>query len=281
METTVSSTSQTVVIGPDHPTRIIGERINPTGRKKFGAAILAGNLAVLRAEAIAQVEAGADILDVNVGAAGADEVALMPQAIEIIMDAVDVPLCFDSPNPKAIEAGLKAYKGKALINSVNGEEKSLSAVLPLAAEYNAAVIGLCMDDDGIPDTPEGRLRVAEKLLERAGALGIGPEDILFDPLVLAVSADTKAAALTLNTARLIREKLGVNMTLGASNVSFGLPGRQAINSSFLTMALFAGVNAPISNPIKEKETVIVADLLLGRDDFAMNYITHFRAGQNA
>lgn len=277
METIVSSAKQTVAIGPEHPTRIIGERINPTGRKKFGAAILEGNLEVIRDEAIAQVEAGADILDVNVGAAGADEVALMPQAAEIVMEAVNVPLCFDSPNPKALEAGLKVYEGKALINSVNGEEKSLETVLPLVAEHQTAVIGLCMDDDGIPDTAEGRLRVAEKIVERAGKLGIGPEDILIDPLVLAVSADSKAGLLALDAVKLIRDTLGVNMTMGASNISFGLPNRPVINAGFLTMAILLGVNAPISNPLKEKETVLVADLLLGRDDFAMNYITYFRS----
>ncbi|MBN1285066.1 MAG: dihydropteroate synthase [Anaerolineae bacterium] len=279
METIISSAKQTVVIGPDHPTRIIGERINPTGRKKFAAAILEGKLEVVRDEAIAQVEAGADILDVNVGAAGADEAALMPEAAKLIMAAVDVPLCFDSPNPKALGAGLAVYGGKALINSVNGEEKSLDAVLPLAAAHKAAVIGLCMDDDGIPGTAEGRLRVAEKIVERAGKLGIGPEDILIDPLVLTVSADSKAGLLTMETIRLIKAKLGVNMTMGASNISFGLPNRPVINANFLTMAILLGINAPISNPLKEKETVLVADLLLGRDEFAMNYITYFRAHQ--
>jgi 5-methyltetrahydrofolate--homocysteine methyltransferase len=277
METTLASAKQTVVISPDNPTRIIGERINPTGRKKFAAALLAGDMDAVRGDAIAQVEAGADILDVNVGAAGADEVALMPEAVKTVMDAVDVPLSFDSPNPKALEAALAVYEGKPLINSVNGEEASLDAILPLAAEHNTAVIGLCMDDNGIPATAEGRLRVAEKILDCAGQFGIGPEDILIDPLVLTVGSDSKAATVTMDAIRLIRAELGVNMTMGASNVSFGLPDRHTINAAFLTMSILLGINAPITNPLKDKMTVLAANLLLGRDDFAMNYITYFRA----
>lgn len=183
METLISSATKTVCISPDHPTRIIGERINPTGRKQFAAALIEGDLGMVRNDAIAQVKAGADILDVNVGAAGADEVALMPRAARVVMEAVDVPICFDSPNPKALEAGLAVYEGKALINSVNGEENLLQTVLPLVAEHRAVVIGLCMDDNGIPDTAEGRLRVAGKIIERAGKVGIGPENILIDPPV--------------------------------------------------------------------------------------------------
>ncbi len=279
METIVSSAAKTVVIAPDQPTRIIGERINPTGRKKFAAALLEGNLDVVRAEALAQVEAGAAILDVNVGAAGADEVALLPAAARVIMEATDTPLCFDSPNPKALEAALKIYTGKALINSVNGEEKSLANVLPVIAEHKAAVIGLCMDDNGIPPTAEGRLAVARKIIARAGALGIPPEDILIDCLAMTVGADAKAATVTLEAIRLARRELGVNMTLGVSNVSFGLPDRHLINSAFLPMVILAGVNAPIVNPLKECGIVAAADLLMGRDEYAMHYITYCRAQQ--
>lgn len=279
METIISSATQTVVIAPDQPTRIIGERINPTGRKKFAAMILEGNMEIVRDEAIAQVKAGAAILDVNMGAAGADEVALLPEAAKIVMEATDAPLCFDSPNPKALEAALKVYPGKALINSVNGEERSLSAILPIVAEHKAAVIGLCMDDNGIPSTPEGRLAVARKIVDRAGRLGIPPEDILIDCLAMAVGADTKAATVTLEAIRRVRQELGMNMTLGASNISFGLPDRHLINSTFLAMAILMGVNAPIVNPINDYGTVVTADLLLGRDDFAMNYITYFRSKQ--
>ncbi len=279
METTVSSAKQTVIISPEHPTRIIGERINPTGRKKFAAALAEGDLDIIRRDAIAQVEAGADILDVNVGAAGVDEISLMPQAVQMVMEVTDAPLSIDSSNPAVIQAGLEAYEGKALVNSVNGEEAAMAAILPLVAEHGAAVIGLCMDDDGIPSTPEARLAVARKLIARAGEYGIPPEDILIDPLVLTVGSDTKAASVTLETARLVRAELGMNMTMGASNVSFGLPNRPAINASFLTMGILRGVNAPISNPMKEKETVLVADLLMGKDDFAMNYIAYFRAQQ--
>ena len=281
METRIASATQAVVIAPDQPTRIIGERINPTGRKKFAAAILEGNLDVVRAEALAQVAAGAAILDVNVGAAGADEVTLLPQAVRIITEATDVPLCFDSPNPKALDAALKAYTGKALINSVNGEEKSLSAVLPLVAEYGAAVIGLCMDDDGIPPTAEGRLAVARKIIDRAGALGIPPEDVLIDCLAMTVGADSQAATVTLDAIRLARRELGVNMTLGVSNISFGLPDRHLVNSVFLPMAILAGVNAPIVNPMRDAGIVAAADLLMGRDEYAMAYITYCRAQQAA
>ncbi|GAB4442389.1 MAG: hypothetical protein Kow00120_11270 [Anaerolineae bacterium] len=279
METIVTSARQTVVIAPDQPTRIIGERINPTGRKKFAAAILEGNLDVVRDEAIVQVEAGAAILDVNVGAAGADEVALLPEAVRLITEAVDAPLSFDSANPKALEAALKVYAGKALINSVNGEEKSMAAILPVVAEYKAAVIALCMDDDGIPPTPEGRLAVAQKIIERAGALGIPPEDILIDCLAMTVGADSKAATVTLEAIRRVRAELGMNMTLGASNVSFGLPDRHLINSTYLAMALLAGVNAPIANPMRDYGTIAAADLLLGRDEYAMNYIRYCRSMQ--
>jgi 5-methyltetrahydrofolate--homocysteine methyltransferase len=277
METTLASASKTVGIAPGQPTRIIGERINPTGRKKLAATLLEGNLEMVQAEAIAQVEAGADILDINVGAAGVDEVALLPEAVKAAMEAVDVPLSLDSPNPKALEAALKVYQGKALVNSVNGEERSLQAVLPLVAAHKAAVIGLCMDDDGIPPTAEGRLAVAGKIVARAGALGIPPEDILIDCLAMAVCSDSNAATVTLETIRLVRQELGVNMTLGVSNVSFGLPDRHAINSTYLTMAIMAGVNAPIVNPSRDRGTVLIADLLMGRDDFAANYISHYRA----
>ena len=265
---------------------LLGERINPTGKKKLAAALAAGDLEVVRQEALAQVEAGADILDVNVGAAGVDEVDLLPQAVKLVLETVDVPIAVDTANGEALAAALVAHKeanpdGKALVNSVNGEEASLERVLPLVAEYGTAVIGLCMDDDGIPGTPEKRLEVAKKIIKRAGAHGIGPENILIDCLALTVGADSKAGWITLETIRMVKEELGVNLALGASNVSFGLPDRETMNGTFLAMAIQRGLNCPIVDAAKVGHFILAADLALGRDDYAMRYIKAFRKRQKA
>jgi 5-methyltetrahydrofolate--homocysteine methyltransferase len=270
-----------VIIGGDRPTVVIGERINPTGKKNLAAALLAGNLEIVRREALAQVEAGADVLDVNVGAAGVDEVGLLPKAVRMVMETVDVPVCIDTPDAKALAAALAVHKelapaGKPLINSVNGEEASLASVLPLVAEYGAAVIGLCMDDEGIPPTPERRLAVAKKIVERAEAMGIPRENVVIDCLALTMGADTKAGWTTLETIRLVREELGANMALGASNISFGLPEREVINGAFVAMAIAAGVTCPIVDAAKVRPYTLAADLALGRDDYAMRYIRAFR-----
>ncbi|RPI95216.1 MAG: pterin-binding protein, partial [Chloroflexi bacterium] len=219
MQTILKSAASEVIIAPDQPVVIIGERINPTGRKAFSAELQAGDLSRIAKDAEAQALAGANVLDVNVGAAGVDEVKLLPEAIRIVQDTVDLPICLDSPNPAALEAGLKVIQGRALINSVNGEKNKLTSVMPLVAEYGAAVIALCMDDTGIPATPGQRLEVAASILNAARSHGIAPEDILFDPLVLAVGADSAAGGVTLETARMIRSQTGCNMTAGASNVS--------------------------------------------------------------
>ncbi len=278
MHTIVSSSSKTVTIGDGH-TRLIGERINPTGRKKLTAALVAGDLDLVRQEAINQVEAGADLIDVNVGAAGVDEVALLPEAVRVVMAAVDAPLSIDTANPAALQAALEVYEGRALVNSVNGKEKSLDEVLPLIAAYDAAVIGLTMDDDGIPNDPEQRLAIATKIVERAEALGIGRERLLIDCLAMTVGADWKASMVTLQTIRMVKEQLGVNLALGASNVSYGLPDRETINRAYLPMVIMAGVSCPIVNVAKVRDVVLATDLLLGRDEFAMNYIQYFRARQ--
>jgi len=286
METVLKSAKKTVVIGPDKPTVIIGERINPTGRKSLAKALVEGNMDVLPKEATAQVEAGADVLDVNVGAAGVDEVAVLPQAVRMVMETVDVPICIDSADEKALEAALEMHKklapeGKPLINSVNGEEDRLEKVLPLVAKYNAAVIGLCMDDDGIPETAEARLAVARKIVERAGALGIPPEDILIDCLALTVGADSKAGLVTLGAIKMVRDELGVNQTLGASNISFGLPEREVINWVMLGMGIQNGLNAPIVNAAKVRPAILAADLLLGRDDYSMRYLKAYKKRKKA
>ncbi len=281
METILKSAKKSVVISPERPTVLIGERINPTGRKRLAAALGEGNLEIIRHEAEVQVEAGADVLDVNVGAAGVDEVDLLPKAVRIVMETVDAPICIDSADIEALRAALAVHKelapeGKPLINSVNGEEERLEKVLPLVAEYGAAVIGLAMDDDGIPAESAKRLAVARKIVERAGALGIPPEDILVDCLALTVGADSQAGVVSLGAMRMVREELGVNMTLGASNVSFGLPEREVINWAFLAMAIQNGLNCPIVNVAEVRPAILAADLLLGRDEYAMRYIKAYK-----
>jgi 5-methyltetrahydrofolate--homocysteine methyltransferase len=284
MKTILKGVGKKVVISEDRPTVILGERINPTGKKKLAAALVAGDLEIIRQEALAQVDAGADILDVNVGAAGVDEVDLLPKAVKLVMETVDVPICIDTPDGKALAAALATHKelnpdGKPLVNSVNGEEASLKRVLPLVAEYGTAVIGLCMDDDGIPETPEARLAVAKKIVERADEHGIAKEDILIDCLALTVGADSKAGWTTLEAIRMVKEELGVNMALGASNVSFGLPDRETINGVFLGMAIQRGLNCPIVDAAKVAHYIQAADLALGRDEYAMRYLKAYRKRQ--
>ena len=276
METILKGTGSSVHIAPDRPTVLIGERINPTGRKKLAAELVAGNVEIVKDEALAQVAAGADVIDVNVGAVGVDQVTLLPRAVEMVQEAVDVPISIDTPDLAALAAALKVYQGKPLVNSVNGEEKHLSRILPLVAENEAAVIGLCMDEGGISDNPHRRLEIARKIVERAQALGIPREDVLIDCLALTVGADSKAALVTLEAIRLIRAELGVNMTLGASNVSFGLPDREVLNWAFLAIAIREGVNAPIVNADRVRQAILAADVLLGRNEFAMRYIKDYR-----
>jgi 5-methyltetrahydrofolate--homocysteine methyltransferase len=281
LTTTISSKTQTLEISRNKPTAIIGERINPTGRKKVLTALQEGNFDIVRQDAITQVEAGAAILDVNAGVPGADEPELIKQVMANIMEVTDVPLCIDSNNPNALAAALAMYEGKALVNSVNGEEDSLAAVLPLVKEHGAAIIGLCMDDNGIPETPEQRLAVAGKIIERAGKLGIPVEDIVIDPLVLTLGTNSDSAQITLETIRLLVEKFGVNVTMGASNISFGMPDRKYLNAAFMTMAIQAGVTCPISNPlvIEISAGILAADLAMGRDEWGMRWIKAYRNRQ--
>lgn len=281
MQTNLKGPSTVVTIGPDEPTVIIGERINPTGRKVFSAELQAGDLSRLPRDAQAQADAGARVLDVNVGAASVDEVALLPRAVQIVQDAVDLPVSLDSANPDALAAALKVCKGRALVNSVNGEADKMKAVFPLVAEYGAAVIALCMDDSGIPATPQDRLAVAEKLLETARGYGIAPDAILLDPLVMNIGADDKAGRITLETAHQIRGRLGCNMTSGASNASHGMPDRDLLNTVYLALLRQAGVNAPICNPLKNGLAVRAIDLMLGFDEWGMNYIQLYRLLQKA
>jgi len=243
------------------------------------AALQAGNFDIVRKDALDQVAAGAAVLDVNAGVPGADEPVLLQQVMRTVMEVVDVPLCIDTADPDALAAALAIYQGKALVNSCNGEERALSAVLPLVKEHGAAVIALCMDDDGIPDSAEGRVRVADRIINRAAALGIPPEDVVVDPLALTMGADSNAGRVALDTIGLIVKEFGSNITMGASNISFGMPDRKFINSTFLVMAIHAGLTCPITNPLVPEVAVAVlaADLSMGRDEYGMRWIQAYRA----
>ncbi|MGD8656159.1 MAG: dihydropteroate synthase [Desulfobacterales bacterium] len=283
MTTIVGSASKQVSISRQLPTAIIGERINPTGRKKLQEELKAGNLDTVKADAIAQIEAGAVILDVNAGVPGADEPALLVQMIEVLTELTDVPLCIDTANVEALEAALKVYSGKALVNSINGEEEKLQTVLPLIKQYDAAVIGLTMDDEGIPKTLEKRIEIAGKIIDRATQLGIAVEDIVIDPLAMSVGADDQAGKMALDAVEAIVQKFGVNITMGCSNISFGIPDRELLNSAFLAMAIRCGLTCPITNPLFEEVviSILAADLAMGRDEFATNWIEGFRKRQQA
>ena len=281
LTTHVSSKTKKVEINRANPTVIIGERINPTGRKSMLKALQEGNFDVVRSDAKKQVEAGAKILDVNAGVPGADEPALLQKVITTVMEVTDIPLCIDTADPEALEAALKAYEGKALVNSANGEERSMGAVLPLVKEYGAAVIGLCMDDDGIPSTADARLKVASKIIERAGKLGIPPEDVVIDPLALTMGSDHTAGLVAMQTIEKVIAEFGVNITMGASNISFGLPDRKYINATFIAMAIHAGLTCPITNPLEPEVRIAIkaADLAMGRDEYGMAWIKAFRERQ--
>lgn len=272
MKTILRGTSQEVIIDTNGPVVIIGECINPTRRKKLVSTLQEGNFDYVLELAESQIKAFADVLDVNVGYPGVDDVKLLPETVLAIKARFDIPLCLDSPNPRAIEAALKVAGGKCLINSVNGEEKSMSALIPIAREYGAAIIALAMDDEGITHDPEKRLKVAEKILERAVKAGIKEEDVIVDPLAMAVSADPRACLVTLETIKLVHDKLGLNITQGASNISFGLPERDVLNAVHMTLSILNGLTCPIANPEKIAVTVRAADLILGRDDFAIRYV---------
>lgn len=275
VETRVRSATQEVLIDYNGPTVLIGERINPTGKKKLAAALKVGDIDVVRKEALSQVEAGANILDVNVVISGVDEISLLPKIVEAIAESIEVPLSIDINSPKALEAALKVYDGKPIVNSVTGEDKSLNTILPLVKEYKTAVIGLTIDESGIPKDPEKRLDIARKIIERAGAFGIPREDIIIDCLALTVGVDYSAALVTIEAIRKVREALGVNQTLGASNLSFGLPDRGVINHAFLAIAIEAGVTCPTVDVAKVSATVLATDLLLGRDRFAQRYLRDY------
>lgn len=278
MHTILKSEKKEVIIGIDKPFVIIGEKLNPTGIKKLGQALVERNMDYVKHLAKRQVDWGADVLDVNVGHPQIEEAEVMPLVVEAVQSVVDVPLCIDSNEPKILEAGLNAIRGgKPLVNSVNGEEKQLSTVLPIVKARGAAVIGLTIADDGIPPTAEGRLAAAAKVIERAAKIGIPIEDIIIDPLVMTVGHNSSAALVTLKAIELIKNEFGVNISLGASNVSFGLPDRHSVNAAMLSIAMLTGATTSITDPIKLGSTIRATDLLLGRDANSMRYLKYFRA----
>jgi len=276
METVIKSALSEVIIGNEMPFVVIGEKINPTGRKKLAAEIKDRNYEYILGIAQKQIDAGADILDINVGVPGIDEITVLPELAKLISESFDVPICLDSANHNALAAALAVLPGKPLVNSVNGEEASLDAVLPVVKDFGVAVIGLTMDDNGISNNFETRLAIAEKILTRAVQIGIPENDVVIDPLVLTVGADSNAGFVTLKTIELVSKKFGVNINLGASNVSFGLPDRHIINQAFLSLAIGFGATCAITDPVNLTGIIRATDLLVGRDSNAMRYIKNYR-----
>ena len=283
MHTVVQSASKTVTIGHDQPFVIIGERINPTGRKKFQELLRAGDLSTIAVDVESQVKGGADMLDVNMGVPLTDEPALLSKAIKMIQGMTDMPICIDSSVIEALQAGLEAYEGKALVNSMTGEDDRMELILPLIKKHNAAIIALPNDEIGIPATAAERIVITEKIIRTVEKHGISLDNLVIDPLAMTVGADPDAVKITLETIHLIREKFGLNMTLGASNISFGLPNRHALNAAFLPAAMSHGLTCAVMDARTPaiNEAVRAADLLLGMDQWGGNWITRFRAQEAA
>ncbi len=277
-KTVVSSHKKEIIIGFDQPFCIIGERINPTGRKKLAAEMLAGDYSTVERDAVAQVEAGARMLDVNAGIPLADEPKILADTIHLVQSLVDVPLSIDSSIVAALEAGLDAYQGKALVNSVTGEEERLEEVLPLIKKYGAAVVAISNDETGISEDPEERFKVAKKIVNRAQDYGIKPEDVVVDPLVMPIGALGGAGLQVFSIVRRLRDELGVNTTCGASNISFGLPSRHGMNAIFLAMAAGAGMTSAILNPLHAEEMtgIMASDVLLAKDPNCKRWIRKYR-----
>ena len=277
-DTVIASHSREVAIGFDRPFVIIGERINPTGRKILAEEMKVGNYDRVVADAIAQVQAGAHMLDVNAGIPLADEPAMLAEAVKLVQSATDVPLSIDSSIVAALQSGLEVYRGKALVNSVTGEEDRLETVLPLVARHGAAVVAISNDESGISEDPDVRFEVARKIVERAQDHGISPSDVVVDPLVMPIGAINAAGQQVMHLVRRLRGELKVNTTCGASNVSFGLPNRNGINSAFLTMAIGAGMTSAITNPLHAEvmQAVLGADVMMGKDPDCARWIARYR-----
>ena len=284
MHTVLSSATKEVVIGDDQPFRLIGERINPTGRRIFQEQLRAGDLSAIERDVAAQVAGGADVLDINMGVPLTDEPALLKKAIQLVQSLTDLPICIDSSVVEALEAGLSVYHGRALVNSVTAEDDRMAEILPLVKRYGAAVIALPNDHDEIPMEADKRLVLTRKILETAvGTYGLAPEDIVIDPLAMPIGADPTIVKTAYDTIQRIRDEFGLNMTLGASNVSFGMPGRHTINATFLPMAMTVGLTSAIMDTRTPQivEAVKAADLLLGHDEWGSAWIAAHRARQAA
>jgi len=277
-QTTISSATREVVIGDDRPFVVIGERINPTGRKLLAEEMRAGDFSRVERDVLAQVEAGAHMLDVNAGIPLADEPAILAQTIRLVQSLTDLPLSIDSSIVEALEAGLAAYQGKALVNSVTGEEERLERVLPLVKKYGAAVVAISNDETGISEDPDVRFAVAKRIVERALDFGIPREDVIVDPLLMPIGAMPRAGRQVFRILGRLRDELKVNSTCGASNVSFGLPNREGINGTYLSMAIACGLTSAITNPIVEgvRSAVMAADVLMGNDAECGRWIRAFR-----
>ena len=267
-----------VRIGDGYPFRIIGERINPTGRKQLTEELKVMDMTTVKMDAAAQVAAGAAVLDLNAGIPGFDEPAMLSAVVQAVHEVVDVPLCIDSSTPEALEAAVPLAQGKVLINSVTAEDHSLERLLPLVKKFGAAVIGMANDSDGISMDPIVRLAAARKIVDAAADHGIPREDIIIDPLTMPIGAAPDAATSMFDTMRLIREELGVNLSCGASNISFGMPDRRGIDATFLSMSIMGGMNTAITNPLHEqgRKAILAADLLLGRDEYGAAWIAEHR-----
>ncbi len=278
METVITGKDCEVKFGLDLPTVIIAERINPTGRKALAEELKQGKLDMVKEDAKAQAQAGAEIIDINVGAVGVDEVDLLPKAVKAVMEVVPNPICIDSSNPKALAAAMEVCPYKVLINSVTGEEKSMEEMMPLVKESGSALVCLACDDAGIPNEVEKRLEIAKKIIDKADSLGIKREDLVFDCLVMTNSTDSNSGKVTLETMRRLTSEYGVATTMGASNISFGMPNRDLLNIHFITMSIINGLCAPITDPLIEglRPAMRAADFLAGRDPYGMKYITDYR-----
>jgi len=274
METILSSKTKTVIVGPNHPFTIIGERINPTGRKLLAKEMAAGNFSRVEKDALAQVEAGAHVLDVNAGIPLADEPAILAQTIQLVQSLTDLPICIDSSVIEALKRGLEVVEGKPLVNSVTGEEESMEAVLPLVKKHGAAVIAISNDEDGVSQDPDVRFAVAKKIIERAMDHGIAKEDIIVDPLIMPIGAVPQSGQEFFRLLHRIKTELDVNTTGGASNISFGLPNRHGINAHFISAAIANGMTSAITNPCEEsiRQGIRVGDMLAGNDENCMNWI---------
>ena len=277
--TVLSGPGGELAIGDEHPFRIIGERINPTGRAQLTEELKAMDMATVQRDAVAQVEAGAAVLDLNAGIPGFDEPTMLSAVVKAVHEVVDVPLCIDSSTPEALEAAVPFAQGKVLINSVTAEAGSLERLLPLVKRFGAAVIGMANDEEGISMDPQVRHAAARAIVEAAADHGIDRADVIIDPLTMPIGAAGDAATSMFETVRLIREDLGVNVSCGASNISFGMPDRRDIDAVFLTMATMAGMNAAITNPlhVPVRTALLASDLLLGRDAFGSAWIAEHRA----